>query len=595
MMDKRLLGLVPEAMRYVVATVVFQWLGLLGNMALVWSIATVLAALCQPAAATSMPFSTALWLLALGIIVRSLSARFSATASYLASRDVKRVLRRRVYEKLLRLGPNYTELVPTAEVVQLSVEGCEQLETYFGQYLPQLFYAVLAPLTLFVAVSCVNLPCALVLLVCVPLIPVAIVAVQKVAKRILGGYWDQYAELGDSFLENLQGLTTLKIYQADAARHEKMNEEAEHFRKVTMKVLTMQLNSIIVMDIVALGGAAAGMAVALGATAAGQIGLFGCLFIILLSADFFLPMRQLGSYFHVAMNGMAAADKIFRLLELPEPVERTLAAEPGDTFAMSHASFAYEEGTEVLHDVSLEVPAAGICAIVGESGSGKSTIAALLSGRYAGYTGDVTLGSKQVRDIDGASLARHVTVVGLGAHLFAGTVRENLLMAAPDATDDELWEALELARLADFLRTQEGLDTHLEQSGENLSGGQRQRLALSRAVLADSPVYVFDEATSNIDVESEEAIMAAIHDLAREKAVIVISHRLANVVSANQIYVLEKGCAVSHGTHEELLEDCAAYQRLWETQAELERFARAGGERGAAPTAHTEGEVSANA
>ncbi len=593
MMDKRLLGLVPEAMRYVVATVVFQWLGLLGNMALVWSIATVLAALCQPAAA-AIP-AAALWLLALGLIVRTVSTRFSATASYLASRDVKRVLRRRVYEKLLRLGPNYTELVPTAEVVQLSVEGCEQLETYFGQYLPQLFYAVLAPLTLFVAVACVSLPCALVLLVCVPLIPVAIVAVQKVAKRILGGYWDQYAELGDSFLENLQGLTTLKIYQADAERHEKMNEEAEHFRKVTMKVLTMQLNSIIVMDIVALGGAAAGMAVALGATAAGQIDLFGCLFIILLSADFFLPMRQLGSYFHVAMNGMAAADKIFRLLELPEPAERTLVAESGDTFAMNHASFAYEEGVEVLHDVSLEVSATGICAIVGESGSGKSTIAALLSGRYAGYTGDVTLGSKQVRDIDGASLARHVTVVGLGAHLFAGTVRENLLMAAPDATDGELWEALELARMADFLRTKEGLDTRLEQSGENLSGGQRQRLALARAILADSPAYVFDEATSNIDVESEEAIMAAVRDLSREKAVIVISHRLANVVGANQIYVLEKGCVAGHGTHEELLADCAAYQRLWETQAELERFAAAGSERGAAPTAPTEGEVSANA
>ncbi len=593
MMDKRLLGLVPEAMRYVVATVVFQWLGLLGNMALVWSIATVLAALCQPAAA-AIP-AAALWLLALGLIVRTVSTRFSATASYLASRDVKRVLRHRVYEKLLRLGPNYTELVPTAEVVQLSVEGCEQLETYFGQYLPQLFYAVLAPLTLFVAVACVNLPCALVLLVCVPLIPVAIVAVQKVAKRILGSYWDQYAELGDSFLENLQGLTTLKIYQADAARHEKMNEEAEHFRKVTMKVLTMQLNSIIVMDIVALGGAAAGMAVALGATAAGQIDLFGCLFIILLSADFFLPMRQLGSYFHVAMNGMAAADKIFRLLELPEPAERTLVAEPGDTFAMNHASFAYEEGVEVLHDMTLEVPTAGICAIVGESGSGKSTIAALLSGRYAGYTGDVTLGRKQVRDIDGASLARHVTVVGLGAHLFAGTVRENLLMATPDATDGELWEALELAHLADFLRTQEGLDTRLEQSGENLSGGQRQRLALARAILADSPAYVFDEATSNIDVESEEAIMAAVRDLSREKAVIVISHRLANVVGANQIYVLEKGCVAGHGTHEELLADCAAYQRLWETQAELERFAAAGSERDAAPTAPTEGEVSANA
>ena len=560
----------PEALRHVLATVVWQWVGLLGNAAVVWVIARALAALAVGGTAPA----SALTMLSAGIVARAISARLTSRESFIASQGVKKTLRRRIYEKLLALGPDYVEAVPTAEVVQLSVEGCEQLETYFGQYLPQLFYAVLAPVTLFFMVAPVCLPAAVVLLLCVPLIPVTIVAVQKVAKRILGDYWDQYAELGDSFLENLQGLTTLKIYQADAARHEAMNAEAERFRVVTMKVLSMQLNSIIVMDIVALGGAVAGMAVALAFAAASAVDLFGCLFIILISADFFLPMRQLGSYFHVAMNGIAASEKIFRLLGLPDPAPRPLLPERGDHFSMGRVSFSYEEGRCVLDKVDIDVPSVGLTAIVGESGSGKSTVAALLSGRYDGYEGNVFLGGKQVRDIDRAALACYVTVVGLGAHLFAGTVRENLLMAAPGATDEELWQALELARLADFLRTQDGLDTRLEQNGENWSGGQRQRLALARAVCADSPVYVFDEATSNIDAESEEAVMGAVRELARDRAVVVISHRLANVVCAQRIYVLDHGDVAGAGTHEELLRGCGAYRALWSAQAELESLTK---------------------
>ena len=568
MMDKRLLALVPEALRHVLATVVWQWVGLLGNAAVVWVIARALAAL---AVGGTVPAS-ALTMLACGIVARAISARLSARESFIASQGVKKTLRRRIYEKLLALGSDYVEAVPTAEVVQLSVEGCEQLETYFGQYLPQLFYAVLAPVTLFFMVAPVCLPAAVVLLLCVPLIPVTIVAVQKVAKRILGDYWDQYAELGDSFLENLQGLTTLKIYQADAARHEAMNAEAERFRVVTMKVLSMQLNSIIVMDIVALGGAVAGMAVALAFAAAGAVDLFGCLFIILISADFFLPMRQLGSYFHVAMNGIAASEKIFRLLGLPDPAPRPLLPERGDHFSMGRVSFSYKEGRRVLDKVDIDVPSVGLTAIVGESGSGKSTVAALLSGRYDGYEGNVFLGGKQVRDIDRAALSRYVTVVGLQARLFAGTVADNLRMAAPDATDEELWQALELARLADFLREQDGLATRLAENAANLSGGQRQRLSLARAVLHNSPVYIFDEATSNVDVESEQDIMDAICGLARYKAVVVISHRLVNAVPARRIYVLDHGVLAGAGTHEELLAGCAVYGALWNTQAELERL-----------------------
>lgn len=568
MMDKRLLALVPEALRHVLATVMWQWVGLLGNAAVVWVIARALAAL---AVGGTVPAS-ALTILSSGIAARAISARLASRESFIASQGVKKTLRRRIYDKLLALGPDYVEAVPTAEVVQLSVEGCEQLETYFGQYLPQLFYAVLAPVTLFFMVAPVCLPAAVVLLLCVPLIPVTIVAVQKVAKRILGDYWDQYAELGDSFLENLQGLTTLKIYQADAARHEAMNAEAERFRVVTMKVLSMQLNSIIVMDIVALGGAVAGMAVALAFAVAGAVDLFGCLFIILISADFFLPMRQLGSYFHVAMNGIAASEKIFRLLGLPDPAPRPLLPERGDHFSMGRVSFSYEEGRRVLDKVDIDVPSVGLTAIVGESGSGKSTVAALLSGRYDGYEGNVFLGGKQVRDIDRAALARYVTVVGLQARLFAGTVADNLRMAAPDATDEELWQALELARLADFLREQDGLATRLAENAANLSGGQRQRLSLARAILHNSPVYIFDEATSNVDVESEQDIMDAICGLARYKAVVVISHRLVNAAPARRIYVLDHGVLAGSGTHEELLAGCAEYRALWNAQSELERL-----------------------
>lgn len=549
MMDKRLLALVPEALRHVLATVAWQWVGLVGNVALVWVIARVASSLVAGVAVPQVAWP----LLAAGIVLRVVAARMAARESFAASQDVKRVLRRRIYEKLLAMGPGYTDQVPTAEVVQLSVEGCEQLETYFGQYLPQLFYAVLAPVTLFAVVAPVSLPAAAVLLLCVPLIPATIVAVQKVAKRILGKYWDQYAELGDSFLENLQGLTTLKIYRADAARHEAMNQEAERFRTITMKVLSMQLNSIIVMDIVALGGAVAGIAVALFATASGAIDLFGCLFVVLISADFFLPMRQLGSYFHVAMNGMAASEKIFRLLDLSEPPARTLEPKVGDAFCLRDVTFGYVPEREVLHGVSLKVAPRGMTAIVGESGSGKSTIAALLCGHLPGYVGETLLGAAQVRDLDPAALARYVTYVGLGARLFAGTVRDNLLMAAPCASEEELWAALKTA---------------------NLSGGQRQRLALARAVLHETPVYVFDEATSNVDVESEETIMAAVRNLAATHAVVLISHRLANVTDAQRIYVMERGHVAGEGTHEELLVGCPEYASLWRTQSELENVTK---------------------
>ena len=571
MMDKRLLALVPEAMRHVLLNVAWQWVSLISNVVAVFAVCRVLQGL---GAGGDLSLNVYLPMILAAIVVRVVATHFASRESFAASADVRRLLRRRILEKVLRLGPSYAEKVSTAEVVQLAVEGTEQLETYFANYLSQLFYSVLAPLTLFFILLPVSWPSALVLLVFVPLIPVVIVIVQKIAKRILGAYWDEYANLADNFLENLQGLTTLKVYQADAARHERMNGEAEHFRVVTMKVLSMQLNSIIVMDIVALGGAAAGIAVALWQLYGGAIDLFGCLFIVLLSADFFIPMRRLGSYFHVAMNGMAASEKIFRLLALPEPADRSAHIMQGDHFSLQRVTFSYEEGRTALRNVTIDVPAVGLTAIVGESGSGKSTVARLLAGREDGYEGRALLGGKELRDIVRGELARFVTTIASSSYLFEGTVRDNLLLARPEATDEELWAALEAASLAEYLREQGGLDAEVGQAGELLSGGQRQRLAFARALLKDSPVYIFDEATSNVDVESEAVLMSAVHELARSKAVVVISHRLANVVGAQRIYVLSDGEVVGSGPHEELLETCPTYRELWDAQQRLEAYGK---------------------
>jgi ABC-type transport system involved in cytochrome bd biosynthesis fused ATPase/permease subunit len=467
--------------------------------------------------------------------------------------------------------------VNTSEVVQVAVEGVDQLETYFGAYLPQFFYAMLAPLTLFVFLCFVNVPSAVVLLVCVPLIPVAIAAVQTWAKKLLSKYWGQYTALGDTFLENLQGLTTLKIYQADEYKNTQMNHEAEEFRKITMKVLTMQLNSITIMDLIAYGGAALGVIMAVTQFKGGNVSLQGCILIILLAADFFIPMRQLGSFFHIAMNGMAASDKIFRLLDLPEMSQEGKQEISDDcSIVCQNVSFSYEENRKVLHNVNMSFPMGGFTAIVGESGCGKSTIAAVLMGRNKNYTGSVTVGKTELKTVAESSLMGNLTYISHQSYLFKGTVRDNLLMGKPNATDVELWNVLEKTRLADFMQNENGLDTKIQEKGSNLSGGQCQRLALARALLHDSPVYIFDEATSNIDVESENDIMEQIHKLAKTRTVILISHRLANVAGADHIYVMDSGCVVEDGTHEELLSASGVYGKLWTAQQELENYGKEG-------------------
>lgn len=570
MINKRLIGAVPESKKYVAGNVALQWCSLCANIAMMSAVTALLAALFAGEVTQSKIVTTAVIALA-AVTVRYGCTVGASRMGYLSSKAVKKTLRGAIYDKLLCLGASYSEQVKTSEVVQVAVEGVDQLETYFGAYLPQFFYAMLAPLTLFVVLCFVSVPAAVVLLVCVPLIPVAIASVQTWAKKLLSKYWGQYTALGDTFLENLQGLTTLKIYQADAFKNDEMNVEAEKFRKITMKVLTMQLNSITIMDLIAYGGAALGVIMAATQLRAGKIDLAGALLIILLAADFFIPMRQLGSFFHIAMNGMAASDKIFRLLDLSEPAHGGVSCPAGDIVCRC-LRFSYEPEHEILHGVDLTIPQGKFVSLVGESGCGKSTISALLMGRNKGYTGSVAIGGAELRNIEKASLMRRITYVSHQSYLFKGTVRDNLLMGKPGASDDELWSALTQVNLADFLGGEAGLDTLLSERGENLSGGQRQRLALARALLHDSPVYIFDEATSNIDVESENDIMAQIHALAGRKTVLLISHRLANVTASDEIYVLERGDIVQHGTHEALLKQGGAYAALWSAQQVLEHY-----------------------
>ena len=572
MIKKRLLALMAESKTYIIQNIFWQWLGLLFSIITMgtagWLFQTVWDGFislsdCLPAAIV----------LFFCIGLRAYCSRRASAASANAGNDVKQELRQRLYEKLTRLGSSYHEKVPTAEAVQVAVEGVEQLEVYFGKYIPQLFYSILAPVTLFIVLSFVSLKASFVLLICVPLIPLTIMGVQKLAKRLLGRYWGTYTELGDSFLENLQGLTTLKIYQADEQKAKEMDQEAEHFRKITMKVLMMQLNSIIVMDVVAYGGAALGMIAVLREFASGTVSLGGTVTMILLSAEFFIPMRLLGSFFHIAMNGMAASDRLFAILDLEEGQtgEECLGDGPASVI-FRDVCFSYDGERQILDQVSFQLPENGLISLVGTSGCGKSTIAGLLTGRNRGYRGTIRIGGKELSRIREDSLLSHVTMVSHNSYLFKGTVRENLLMAAPMATEKEMEAALKKVNLYEFLKSQRGLDTELMERGSNFSGGQCQRLALARALLHDTPIYIFDEATSNIDAESEEQIMEVIRELSQNHCVLLISHRLANVVDSRNIYVLSGGRLAEEGTHNELMGKKGIYAALYSEQNILESY-----------------------
>lgn len=568
MINKRLIALVPEVKSYIIKKVVTNWISLLAGIVLWFTVAEMLESTMEER--MSAAYLGASLLLAFGCIaLRFLLTNLSAGYTHQAAACVKARLRPLIYGKLRKLGCGYTNQFPTAEAVQLAGEGVEQLETYFGNYLPQFFYAMLAPLTLLVVFFPLSPLTAAVLFLCVPLIPVAIVAVQKVAKRLLGSYWDAYANLGDSFLENLQGLTTLKVYGADQARHEAMNAEAEHFRKVTMKVLTMQLNSVTIMDLVAYGGTALGGILSGRAFLLGQVSLSGAVAMILLASEFFLAMRALGSFFHVAMNGMAASDRMFRLLDLPEPAEGGRTLENGP-ISIRELSFSYDGRKDALSGLECTIPQGGFFAVSGRSGCGKSTLAAVLSGTQTGYRGSIQINGTELQEGSAESLRKLITVVSFNSYLFGGSVRSTLQEGRPDADETMLKDVLQQVNLLDFVESKGGLDMSLTERAANLSGGQRQRLALARALLKNSPIYIFDEATSNIDAESEEDIMGVIRSLKGRHTVLVISHRLANVMDADKILYLEHGHLCEIGTHNELMKTDGGYAALFRTQQELE-------------------------
>ncbi len=570
MIKTKLIKLLADSKKYIAYNIFWQWAALISQIIIVYIIANIIAKLPAP-----LNYMDVVKLLA-ALAVRFVSDRLASMASYRASVDVKRVLREKIFDKLLRLGSSYNEQIATSQVVQLATEGVEQLETYFGKYIPQLFYSLLAPVTLFAVLAFVSVKAAAVLLICVPLIPVSIVAVQKFAKKLLNKYWGIYTELGDSFLENLQGLTTLKIYKADEMKARQMDEEAQRFRNVTMKVLTMQLNSTSVMDIMAYGGAATGMVVAVSEYYTGNIDAAGAVMIVFLAAEFFLPLRLLGSFFHIAMNGMAASDRIFELLDMHEDDNSETAvingADEGIEIDISNLSFSYDGERNVLENISFELKNGSFVSLVGESGCGKSTIAGILMKRVTGWKGSVTVNGQDIRNISDIDIMKNITLVSHDSYLFKGTIRDNLMMGSPMASDDMMTAALKRVNLADFVESEGGLDMQLNERASNLSGGQKQRLAMARALLKDSGVYIFDEATSNIDIESEEMIMSVIRELAKTKSVLLISHRLANVVNSDDIYMLKDGVIVESGTHDELTANKKAYADMYENQMKLEKY-----------------------
>lgn len=572
MIKTRLVKLLSHTKKYIVQMVLWQWIALLGQITAIFSIGRMIDKIFVYQVTQKVILTTFFTLLA-AVAIRFLCDQMATRASFAASVDVKRILREKIYDKLLRLGASYREHVSTSEVVQMSTEGVEQLEIYFGKYLPQLFYSILAPVTLFIILSFISLKASVVLLICVPLIPISIVAVQKIAKKLLNKYWGLYTTLGDSFLENLQGMTTLKIYQADEMKAAEMDEEAQNFRKITMKVLTMQLNSTSVMDIIAYGGAAVGMITAIHQYIAGNITLGDTLIILLLASEFFIPLRLLGSFFHIAMNGMAASDKIFGLLDLEEKQdgERYFPKEDLE-ISLENVHFAYEKDREILKGITMKFPANSFISFVGESGCGKSTLAGILTLKNRGYTGSIKVADVDISEIRENEMMANITKITHDSYLFAGTVEENLRMAKPDASIEELENVLKKVNLFAFLKEQDGLQTVLLEKGENFSGGQRQRLALARALLFDTPIYIFDEATSNIDMESEEMIMDVIRELSKTKMILFISHRLSNVVDSDCIYMMKDGKIEEQGTHEQLMHQKGAYQKLFEKQKELESY-----------------------
>lgn len=586
MINKRLINEMGDTKKYIKLQVFLQWIALLCNIVMVFTLTGLLQKAINGGVQAGEVIKTALVFIVVMAIRHTVMYKESVCSGE-SSKVVKSKLRHMIYEKLLKIGDKYQDKFSTSEILQVSAEGVEQLEIYFSKYLPQLFYSLLAPMTLFLLVSFMSLKTAFVLFICVPLIPISIIRIQKFAKKLLAKYWGSYVQLGDHFLDNMQGLTTLKVYQSDEFKNEEMNVDAENFRRITMKVLTMQLNSVTLMDLIAYGGSALGVVFASLEFAQGNIEFSQALAIILLSAEFFIPLRLLGSFFHIAMNGMAASEKMFRLIDMEEDssiekeyfnngkeVSVDKNTEDKAYISGENIVFGYEEGKNVIKGISFEIPKNSFVSIVGESGCGKSTLASILMGYNKINSGKLSIKNRNAEEISTDEKMKLMTMVSFQNYLFKGTVRENLLMGRDDIKDDKLLDALKSVNLYEFFSTLEGLDTKIAEQASNLSGGQRQRLCIARALLHDSEIYIFDEATSNIDVESEEIIVDLIKKLKREKTVIQITHRLANVVESDEIYMMDSGNIIEKGTHSELMERKGRYEKVYTAQKELELYVR---------------------
>ena len=574
MIDKRLINTVADSKKWIARTVLWNWLALVGGIVSAVAFAYVLQAafLRELTASSAVGFGG---ILIAALALRAFAGKKSVQASYFASTRVKHELRSLIYRKLAGMPLNQVNQQSTSSIIQVASEGVEQLEIYFGRYLPQLFYSLLAPLTLFFFLVFFNAPTALILLVCVPLIPMSIIAVNKIAKKLLAKYWAIYVGLGSSFLDNLQGLVTLKIYQDDGYKAKQMDAEAEQFRTITMKVLTMQLNSVSLMDLLAYGGAAVGILTALLQYQEAQISIFGVILFILLASEFFIPLRLLGSFFHVAMNGKAASDKIFTLLDTPVEAQQSavdFAAKNNVQVEIKNLHFAYSAEKPAIQGLDLTIQPNQLTVFVGKSGCGKSTLVSLLMGFYKPQQGEILFNGQNSAEIDRTSFYQNVSLVSHSSYVFKGSLRDNMLMAKTGATDEQIYQCLEQVNLANFVRENGGLDMPLLSRGTNLSGGQIQRLALARALLHDAQVYIFDEATSNIDVESEEVILQFIQQFKQHKTIVMISHRLANAVNADCIYVLDKGKLIEQGTHSALMAEQGAYAEMFQQQKSLEQI-----------------------
>lgn len=574
MIDKRLINTVAESKKWIAVTVWWNWVALVGGIVTAIAFAYLLQAafLREISVGSAVGFGGVL-IAALGL--RAYAGKKSVQASYFASTRVKHELRSLIYRKLAAMPLNQVNQQSTSSIIQVASEGVEQLEIYFGRYLPQLFYSLLAPLTLFAFLVFFNAPTALILLVCVPLIPMSIIAVNKIAKKLLAKYWAIYVGLGSSFLDNLQGLVTLKIYQDDSYKAKQMDAEAEQFRTITMKVLTMQLNSVSIMDLLAYGGAAVGILTALLQYQAAQISIFGVILFILLASEFFIPLRLLGSFFHVAMNGKAASDKIFTLLDTPVETQQSavgFAAKNQVKVEIRDLIFSYSTEKPAIQGLNLTIEPNRLTVFVGKSGCGKSTLVSLLMGFHKPQQGEILFNGQNAQEIDRTSFYQKVSLVSHSSYIFKGSLRENMTMAQINATDEQIYECLEQVNLAQFVRENSGLDMALLSRGANLSGGQIQRLALARALLHNAELYIFDEATSNIDVESEEIILQFIQQLKAHKTIGMISHRLANAVNADCIYVLDKGKLAESGTHGSLMAAQGAYAEMFQQQKSLEQI-----------------------